>query len=135
MTFAKRYGKMFLGFGFIFAAYAIGVVIWYISSSGFDIDPEITAPIANTFVLIHFIPALISFALWYIFLAKRTQTQRIQSGYNYFIVIPVIALLTFAIVFIPAIMFSFISTSLYLAINTALIIAGSVVALFVCKPY
>jgi hypothetical protein len=135
--FVKKFGKMFIGLFFILVAFIADYLVWNLMSPGFPINPDTTGFFANLFIGLHFIPAMFCYTFWYISMAKRTPTKRILYGNNLLLVISLTAILTFLIMFIPALIFMFflVETSIYIILYTILVTAAATVALLFCKPY
>ncbi|MEI6131416.1 MAG: hypothetical protein WCQ41_01155 [Bacillota bacterium] len=133
---------MFLGLVFIFVAYAIGLVIWILASTpdtGFieslnSLQEEVKN-IADITVYLHIIPAVVIYVLWYIALAGRDSKKKLEGSYLYSFMIPLILIVTFASLFVPAMLFAFSDGIALLILNTFLITIASTVALLKCRPY
>lgn len=129
----SSYLKMVFGFGLILLGYFICLVIWFLLSSNFYIDMEVTLPIATLFQALSVIPAGIIYFIWYKRLVFEKANENCALKIPLFTVL--IALCTTLFLFIPAFIFTYISLIIYLIMDIVVLTGCGLGAMLLFKPF
>lgn len=133
----KFYGNMIKGILAILGAGLLSIVIWFLFSSGFYIDQEVTLPIANTFEGLCFVPAIIFYILWYRRITKAKPEDRANKKWKNLtgLFAGMASGVTLLFLFIPALIFGYISTVVFLVLTVVLVTGAFILATMVIgKP-